>query len=264
MGMANKQPDTGDTRSTVQSVGTAFDIVECIYDHGGLGVTELANVMDLPTSTAHVYLKSLHQAGYVVKDDGQYDLSYSFLRIGGGTRAQEKIYQFGLPAINSLADETGELIDLLIEEHGMGVVLDKSLGVNAIDDQVHIGTFVHLHSTASGKAILANLPEERIEDVIATYNLPQLTPNTITDREELLAELAEIRDRGVAINDEEQTIGLRAIGAPIIMNSGDVLGSISICGTTRRMSMERMRNELEDDLVEATNIIELQSEPAPV
>jgi DNA-binding IclR family transcriptional regulator len=114
-----------------------------------------------------------------------------------------------------------------------------------------------LHCIDSGTAILAHLPQARIEEIIARHGLPARTPNTITDPEELFEEIDEIPRRNTGFNDVEKIEGLRAVGAPIRNDPGEVLGSISASGHTSATKGERFRTEIPEAGSNVANTIEL-------
>jgi len=93
----------------------------------------------------------------------------------------------------------------------------------------------HLHSTAAGKAILAEMPEQRVMDIISEHELPAETEHTITDPDSLVEELDEIREHGIAYNDEESVEGLRAVGVPVRGSNGIAIGALSVSGPSNRL-----------------------------
>lgn len=119
-----------------------------------------------------------------------------------------------------------------------------------------MGFRIRLHHIGVGKAVLAHLSEERIEDIINTWGLPRSTENTITGREDLMEELETIRERGYAIDYEEWTKGLTCIGAPIIVDS-EVLGGISVSAPTRRPGDGTFDDDFIGEVVSTANEIEL-------
>ena len=241
----------------VKSVQKTFDIVTTIQELDGATLTTLAGELDMPESTTHNYLQSLEAAEYLVNDDGTYRVGIRFLEHGAYARDQMKIYEIAKPEVDKLAAATGELANLLVEEHGHGSYLHRSRGVDAVQVEAHVGTRVSLHSTGLGKAILANLPDARRDEILDRHGLPERTPRTTTDRDELLDELQAIRERGYAFDDEERLKGLRCVAAPIHSNSDRVIGAISVSGPTNRLRDDRFTDELPTKLLEAVNVVEL-------
>lgn len=233
-----------------------LSIIEALAERESAGVTELAEELSLPKSTVHYHLDLLDERGFVVNEGGEYRMSLRFLNFGEHTRNKIELYDVAKPEVEWLAEETGELAILMVEERGFGVYLHKAKGSNAIDIDAPIGRHAYLHNRALGKAILAYKPESEVRDIVDRHGLPRTSENTITNEEELLEELSEVRDRGISFNDQESIGGLRGIGVPILGEDG-VIGAISIAGPTARMKAERFEVELPELLQRARNVIEL-------
>jgi DNA-binding IclR family transcriptional regulator len=244
-------------KNPIKSTKTTFRIIEAIRDLDGAGVTELADHLDLPKSSIHNYLSTLEEIEYLTKRDGTYHVGIRFLELGAYARSKHNLYRIAQPEIDRLAEETGELVNLMVEEHGRGTYIYRAEGSQSVQVDAHIGTQVNLYCTALGKAILAHLPDERVEEILDRHGMAPITDNTITDRDELARELELTRSRGYALDDEERLDGLRCIAVPIKSNTGRVLGALSLSGPTARMTDARLNEELPDVLLQAVNIIEL-------
>lgn len=245
---------------TLTTVLNAIEIMGALMQLDGAGVTELADYLDESKSTTYTYLKSLEKGGLVTKADDDYQLSYEMLIFGEYVRNQSLLYTIGKTEIDSLAAETGQYAHLVVEENGRGHNLYKSKGDHAVGEDYQMAKFQqrdYLHITASGKAILAYLPRERVEEIIDRHGLPARTERTITRRERLFEELDEIREQGYSRNDEEEIEGFRAIGAPIRSRDGSVLGSMSVSGPKSVFSDESEYREIVNLVVKTANIIEV-------
>ncbi|WP_336037910.1 IclR family transcriptional regulator [Halobacterium yunchengense] len=247
--------DTG--TPAVKSVETTLRIVEALHDSGGAGVTELADELAFPKSTVHNHLQTLERNEYVVNEDGTYRVGTRFLELGAHARDRRAVYEVARPEVDRIAEETGELSGVVVEEHGRGVFLHRAKGDRAVHVDTYAGKRIYLHGAALGKAVLANLPAERVDEIVDRHGLPALTENTITDREELADELAEIREAGIAFDDEERLEGLRSVGAAVTDPDGDVLGAVSVAGPTTRLQDERFREEIPEVVRSAVNVIDL-------
>lgn len=244
--------------STEQKTGQKIlGIVDELREHEALGVTELADEMGIAKSTAHYHLDTLSNEGFVVKDGPKYRLSLQFLRMGELTKSRVPIYEPATEEVEKLAEQTGELAILAVEEQGMGVYLHKAAGERAIDIDAPIGRFAYLHNRAYGKAILSQLEDARVEAILDEHGLPQTSARTITDREELFDELEEIREQGFAINQEESIEGIHGVAVPVLDMDGSVLGGISLAGPSKRLGIEKLADEYADLLSRARNVVEL-------
>jgi DNA-binding IclR family transcriptional regulator len=242
---------------TVKTTETAFTIIEGLEELDGARVTELADHLGLAASTVHSHLATLYEMGYVVKEGDRYLIGSRFLKLGETAKERKEAYELARPKVKALAEETEERCQFIVEEHGRGVYLHRETGSRAVWTDSGLGKRVFLHSTASGKSVLANLPEERVDAILDRWGLPAQTDNTITDRTELFEELDVIRERGYAVNKEESTDGLRAVGVPVMDGSGDLLGALSVSGPSHRMKGEWFEREIPDLLLGTANELKL-------
>ena len=247
------------TRRTVKTADTVFAIIEGLQELDGCTVTELAENLDLAKSTVHTYLSTLEQKEYVVKKDGMYHLSLKFLNHGMHTMRKNEVATAARPILEQTAEETGEVVWLIVEEHGRAVYLDRVKGDKAVQTSGHRGLRTYLHFLAAGKCILANLSDEKVKKILDRHGLPVQTENTITNRNRLFEELQHVREQGYAYNNEEEVSGVHAIGAPIIQN-GTVHAGVSIAGPTARFQDDEYDKKMRKAVVEAANTIELQLE----
>ncbi|NGM70420.1 IclR family transcriptional regulator [Natronolimnobius sp. AArcel1] len=226
----------------MNSVLRAFDVLNVLWEVNGAGPSEVAAQMNVPKSTAHVYLRTLRETGYVVNDGGEYRLSHRFLTTGSRIKHRNSLFQASEAKLQELATETGELVTLVIEENGRSVILDIESGNRSLELGIYSGMITPLHSNATGKAILAHLPSERTDEII-DQGLERRTEETITDEETLRAELETIREQGYAVDWDQQVKGMALIGAPIIIN-GQLKGSAGVVCPTGRIKDETYQHEL--------------------
>ncbi|WP_338727476.1 IclR family transcriptional regulator [Haladaptatus sp. DJG-WS-42] len=223
----------------VKSVDVAFTVVQTIQDRGGAGVTEVATELGVAKSTAHNHLTTLERLGYLVREDDVYRVGFRFLDHGGYALTNNRWYHPVKARVSEIAQNTEELCQFAIEEHGVGVIAIREEGAHAIQTELRIGSRLKLHHFTAGKTILAAMSPERVEELIERHGLPPKTSKTITDPDKLRSELAEIREKGYAFDREEHVKGVHAIGVPLKLNDGHVLGALSIAGPPRRFSNER-------------------------
>lgn len=242
---------------TITSVETAFDIVEHLKEVDGAGVTEVAEELDLAKSTVHGHLSTLYSKGYVARNGDTFHVALRFLGVGNYARERSLLYQVGKEKVDEIAEETGEKIWILTEEHGRGIHLYVASGKRSVRTYARTGQLNYLHQLAAGKAILAWLPEERVDKIIDRYGLRARTENTIIDREELHAELEGIRERGFAQNTEESIPGLHAVGVPITNEDGIAIGSLSLSAPAKRLRGDRFATEIPNLLLGVANEIEI-------
>lgn len=249
----------GNQGRKVKTTGTVFGIVEALRTLDGARIHDVAEYLDLADSTVHSHLTTLESEEFVVKeDDGTYRLGLKFLDLGTFAKgAHAEISEVVSPVLGQLANSTGEVVWYIVEEHGKGVYVDVAMGENAVPARCRIGTRRYLHTISAGKAMLANLPTERVDEILDRHGLEQVTDSTITDPDRLQEELESVRERGYAYNDEESIHRLRSVGAPIVVDS-EVLGAISVSGPKDRMRGSWFREEVPSEILAGVNEIELK------
>lgn len=242
----------------VQSVEKSLNLIECLQQHDRLGVTEVADELDMTKASAHGHLSTLRDKGFVVKKDGKYQLGLKYIEIAHSIRRREKIFDIIEEEVEKVAEDSGELALFTVEEQHEGICLYMASGSEAVETELHIGYRNQLYYTAVGKAILAFKPQEEVEQFIKETDLRALTENTITDPDEFRKELRAIREEGVAYNRGETIPGLTGVGAPIRISDDGVYGAISVIGPTSRMTDERL-DEISDMINQSVNVIEINA-----
>jgi DNA-binding IclR family transcriptional regulator len=239
----------------VESTNKSLRILEELYELQSAGVTELATHLNMSKGTVHHHLSTLEQREYVVNEEGTYRLGLRLFEMGIQTRRQTRVYNIAKEEIDQLAEQTGEMANLMLEEHGRGIYVYISKGEQAIRLDTKIGTRQYLHTSALGKSILAYMSEQRLDEVIHRHGLPAETPNTVTNREALMRELNEIRDRGVAFDGEERAEGIRCVAAPITNNHDELIGAVSVSGPSSRMKEERFKQEIPEIVKDTATVV---------
>lgn len=251
---------TGNKGRTLATTENSLAVIHKLKEMDGARVTELADELDTAPSTAHSHLATLEEAEYVVKDGDIYRLGLRFLELGEYVRHLDDYYfSLAKPKVDQLAEETGGRAHFIVEEHGRGIYVYSNSGEHGVVTYARDGRRLSLHRAAAGKAILAYLPIERVHEIIDEQGLEGRTANTITDRDELLEELEEIRGRdGIGFNMEEQILGIRAVGAPVRTSEGAVIGGLSVSGPTHRLKGDRLYEGLPDIVLGTANELELE------
>lgn len=243
----------------VQATMTSLEIVEMLRELDGARVTELADALDLSPSTVHTHLSTLIETDYVVKSGDIYHPSLHFLGLANYVRNRRNAYAIADSYTDQLARETECRAVFVVEENGRGVYMYTYSGKHAVWKYSTVGKRFHLHQTAAGKAILSQLPRERVIDIVEEWGLPASTENTTTDQSVLLEELDAIEDRGVAFNNEEQLNGVKAVGVPVDDSDGRVVGAFSVASPANRMTKDRFNEEIPKTLLGVANEFELEN-----
>lgn len=232
-------------KELVQSVDRTLTILEVLSNHyDGLGITEISNLVDLHKSTVHRLLATLLYKGYVIKDiqSNRYRLSLKLYELGSKIVVKTDILKSSKPYTEELMNIVNEVVHLVIRERNDIIYIDKVEAVNTISMASTIGRRSPLYCTSVGKAMMAYLTDKEIKDIWDGSDIQKFTKNTITNFGVFKEELNSIRDKGYAVDNEENELGVRCIGAPVFNMKGEVEGAISISGPTNRI----LKKNIED------------------
>lgn len=245
-----------DDIKNIQSTETSFTLLKRIKEVGSISVSDLATEVERPKSTVHRHLSTLVNLGYLQKEDNEYRLSLQFLDFGVKAREQYPLYSVIKPEVDKLVEDTGERAQVMVSEGDNGTYIYQRTGDRGITTDSHVGKRVSLHSVASGKSYLAHLPENRVHEILDQTGMPAITSNTITDKERLFDELETIRERGYAFNDEENGLGVRAVGAPICRDDdGMVIGALSFAAPKTRLRGDLYRETIPERVSDTATVL---------
>ncbi|MFD1571660.1 IclR family transcriptional regulator [Halorubrum laminariae] len=247
----------GAKTKSVRATGTSMRILAAIADEeGGLPMADLVDRLDLAKSTVYKHLITLEEHGLVVNHETGYRLGLRCLEFGGTARQYDGVFDVAKPELDKLAESTGELANLMFEEQGKGVYVYTARGDQAINLDSRLGQRASLHTTALGKALLASLDDDHVDEIIDRHGLPARTDETITTRSGLFEELTQIRSEGFAYNEEERLGGVGCVGTPL--DTGDRRNAaISIMTPISRLRPDDTRREYTEILNQTANVIEV-------
>lgn len=229
--------------ATLKTVDKALNTLDFLGVFGGqVGVRELAEYLGINKSSTHRLLTTLERHGYVAQDPitGKYQLGMRIFEAGAVVLSQMSLRAAARPHLERLAQETGEVVHLAVENGDHCVYMDKINGPNAVQTASQLGWRKPLYCTGVGKMLLAHLPDPRIAQILREQELRPLTPNTVTDRSQLLKELEEIRSVGIAFDREEIELGLRCVAAPIVGTNSRVVAAVSVSGPNARFGQAQL------------------------
>ncbi len=227
----------------VKSLAKAIQILSCFTpSEPELSLADISRKLAFPKSTTLNTLRTLEAYGYIRRTypSLNYRLGYAIMGLNYCTQMSMPVVRLSLPFLEDLQLKTGKTIYLTTHIKGKVLYLDVAHQNRRMATASISGKTLHMHCTGCGKAMLAYLPSEEVEQIIDTYGLPTFTPNTISSKEGLLQELREIRSRGFATDSEEETLGVRCIAAPICNAQGYPTAAISVSGAALSMQPEQL------------------------
>lgn len=228
-------------RVDVPALRKAIAVFELLARTSDLTMTEIQERTGNSKTMTFRILRVLTELGYVGYDppSRRYSLGLPFLKLGAAVAERLDVASISQPLITELRDEFGETVNVgvLAEKHIVYVAMAESH--QGLRMAARLGTRDPLHSTSIGKAILAFLTPDQRAAAMATDSLRRITPYTITDHSDLVHELDQIRERGYAVDNEENELGARCVGVPIL-SDGVSRAGLSVSGPRSRLADERI------------------------
>ncbi len=234
-----------DAAGVLKTTAISLDLVEQILERDGATMSELADATGLAKSTVHTHLSTLAAYGYVVNTDNRYHLGAKFSHVGDYVRIRKEYYRVAKEVVSWLGQESSMEADFAVEEHGRIVSLYGDLEFANSPRFLIEGSPFYVHTTCSGKAIVAEYPESRVRDIIDRWGLPAATDESITTEAAFFAELERVREQGFAENRGEAIEGFWAIGKVVKSPRGEVYGSLNLSGPAYVVDEETKAAQLE-------------------
>ena len=237
---------------TIERVATIFDVMA--QNSQGISLKELSAKVGLPKGTTHRLLSSLAYFGYVrqVSESKNYLLGFKLVELGNRLLDQLDLRAQARPSLINLCKKTRETVHLVVLDQNEALYVDKVESdekPGGLQMVSRVGLRVPAHCSSVGKVFLAQLSDTELDTLIKEKGLRKRTENTITDPEKLKHHLKVIRQKGFAVDDEENEKGIRCVGAPIFNQQGQVIAAISISGPTVRITKKVMQQTLKNEVI---------------
>lgn len=234
------RPRRSESADVLRGVERAVALLNRFTAEPALDLDGAARHLNVPRTTAYRVLRSLETGGLLVYDPERraYRLSLAVARLAQAALSRVDLRSVARPYLERLARDTGESAFLLVVQGRAAVVIDTVPTEAPLRLTYPVGTPWPLHAGASNKVLLAHLPPEMVEEILAGP-LPRVTPRTTTDPGRLRAELDRIRRRGYAYSKGELTPGVVGVAVPILY-SGQLLGALAVAGPASRLPATRV------------------------
>ncbi len=219
-----------------------MSILECLVRHkGGLNLTQLAQSLGIPVSTAHELVSTLVELGYLQYDPElrRYEIGFKLLDLGQAYLHEMEIYLAATPFLGQVSRALDCVASVYVFDRAEDMVLALAEEGGAAHLRLiwRLGRQSTLHCSAPGKVFLAALKDEEVERLLARLGMAQFTPNTITDLARLRLELDNVREHGYGLDREEVLPGIGCMAVPIVAN-GSQIGALSV-----HMAYERLQSD---------------------
>lgn len=230
-------------QGNVTAVVRAFRVLEAVAERNQIGLSDLSRMLAVHKSTLYRFLATMCDLGYLRKlpNSEEYSLTLRLFHVGSAALDRIDVVQESRAPMEWLAEQTGETVHLAMRDSSSIVYLNKIDSSHTLRMYSRIGKHAPLYCTGLGKALLAWLPEEKVQSVLQEQSFHRYTDTTITDFEALLDELKAIRERGYSTDQEEHEAGIRCAAAPIFDASGEPSAALSVSWPTMRADGEPAR-----------------------
>lgn len=229
-------------QNTIQALDRALEVIELLALHDGMRLSEIAQALDQSVATMHRVLATLEAREFVELSPERQDwhIGSGTFRAGSAFLRRTNVVERARPEMHALMAETGETSNLGVDWKGQVLFLGQVETHEMIRAFFPPGTVSAKHASGIGKALLSQYSPERLQGFLERGPLERFTARTLTEAPALQAQLAAIRADGYAVDDEERTLGMRCVAAPILNIHGEAIAGISVSGPTSRMTSARI------------------------
>ncbi|WP_405340484.1 IclR family transcriptional regulator [Ruminococcus sp.] len=233
-----------ENKGKVKSLSKAIDLLDILsVSRHGLSLSELAERAGFPKSTTHALASTLRDRGLLRQlQNGDYALGMRLFEYGSAVSRGFDIGELSRPYLESLSSLTGANSVISLLDGESAVSFDYAVSSSGVQILPEIGVRLPLHCTSQGKMMLAYLPESRMQSLFRRQPMRPYTRHTITSMDDLQQQLADIRQKGYAVEDGEYKVGLRSVSAPVFDASRELRYALTTIGFFRRVSADDFVN----------------------
>ena len=254
--LAKQKETMGSSTGRVRALERGLTILEILGQTPDISLTEISEKADLPLSTAYRMVETLVERGFVVysKRDGRYRIGLKAFEIGSSYVKSNSLQEIAAVRMKQLVQEVNETANLAVLDRSEAVYVFQVEGRRTIRMFTSIGARVPLYCSGVGKALLAWLPNEEVERILANVEFVRHTPATLTNMEVIQQEFAKIRKAGYAFDLEEYEANVRCVAAPVRDQHGTVIAAVSVSAPKQRFTDELLNKIAKRAVVTANDI----------
>ncbi len=239
-----------DDKYLMSSVYNSLEVLDLLSKYDELGVAEISKILNIGKTSIFRMLYTLEKKGYVHKtSDAKYKLGIKFAHYGSIVLNRNDTLLIIKPFLQKLRDKYNETTHLGILDDNLDVIImDKEMSNSTIQMTSRVGSKMPFHATSMGKVLVADKLNEEVEDKIRSYSFPKFTDYTITESDDLINLLKQVKEQGYGEDLEETEVGLVCYAVPVKNITGETIASISMSGPAARMQQnkERLINSLKE------------------
>ena len=233
---------TAGSKQHLQSLERGIAVIQVFsHEHPSLTLSEVARLTGMTRATARRILLTLEKLGHVRSDGRRFSLTPRVLTLGWAYLSSLNLWEIAQPLMEDLVQETHESCSAATLDLPDIVYVARVPTRRIMTIALGVGTRLPAHATSMGRVLLADLPQAELDAYLSEYELEQFTPHTIVAPNALLAAVAEVREQGWALVDQELEIGLRSVAAPIRGANGRTIAALNASAAAPRVSTEELR-----------------------
>jgi DNA-binding IclR family transcriptional regulator len=251
--------------NTIGAVHLLNSIIRFLHQNESAGVSEIAEEIGRPTSTVHKYLKTLDELNLARNQNGTYRLSLSFFEFGGGVRERHPLFTISRDVVNELSEDISEMVWIDLRLGNYGIIAYNTIPYQGTKHQIlgvkqvaTLGDRYYLHQRGTGKAMLAELSDEKIKKYAQETGLPAAMEKTVSTHSELMEEVEAIRKNGYAVARGEPFEGIRTLSAAFRYRSSEYIGAMIIVVPNDEPIADTLVEEYADKITRAAGNISLE------
>lgn len=246
------------SRKFVESLSRGLSVLFTLSESSSpLTLTELSDRLRLSKSSIQRLTFTLQQLGYLDRDEEtkKYQLGQKVLSLGSSAMRNLDIRRAALPLLEKTSKEIGENVNLAILEGTEIIYIERIKTQQILNINLNVGSRLPVYCTSMGKVMLAFLHEDRLEEILEKIEFKPLTPYTIINEKDLRRELKKVKARGYAVSNEELSIGLRSVAAPVRNFTGEVIAAVNTGVLSMRIPLEKLETVLAKKIAETAEKI---------
>ncbi len=227
----------------VPAIERALSVLEFLAESkSGFSASEISRRLGLPKSSTYLIVDTLERQGFLQKNlqTGKYCLGLKLISLSRHALENLDLREEAKPFLYSLMQQTRLIVHMAVLDGTEAVIIEKVAAPGMLEVPTWIGRRLDVNCTGVGKALVAYISEEELEMIAKYKGFPRRNDNTITSLGALKRELARVRTLGYSIDDEEDEIGERCIGAPIFDANSAIIAAVSLAGTVSQIPSERV------------------------
>jgi IclR family pca regulon transcriptional regulator len=228
----------------VRSLERGLSVLQAFSgERPAMTLADVARSADLTRATARRLLLTLVELGYLQQDGREFRLTPKVLNIGYAYLSSLDLARLAQPSMEALAEQTHESCSAAVLDGAEIVYVARVPAKRILTISIGLGSRLPAHATSMGRVLLADLPPEQLDRLLAERPLEALTPMTVTDTGAIKKELQRVRQQGWALVDQELELGLRSIAAPLRNRPGCAVAALNVSTHASRVDMERLLGE---------------------